>query len=53
MVPTTMLEQALEFPRQLRSGLQAGDAAGMADRRPAAVALCGLGGVGFGHGSPC
>ena len=44
MVPATMLEQALDFPRQLRSGLRAGDAAGMADRRPAAVALCGLGG---------
>ena len=48
MVPTTMLEQALDFPRQLRSGLQAGDAAGMADRRPAAVALCGLGGSAAG-----
>ncbi len=47
-VPATMLEQALDFPRQLRSGLAAGDAAGMADRRPAAVALCGLGGSAAG-----
>jgi glucose/mannose-6-phosphate isomerase len=48
MVPATMLEQALDFPRQLRSGLAAGDAAGMADRRVGAVALCGLGGSAAG-----
>ena len=47
-VPATMLGQALDFPRQLRSGLAAGDAAGMADRRPAAVAICGLGGSAAG-----
>jgi glucose/mannose-6-phosphate isomerase len=48
MVPATMLEQALDFPRQLRAGLAAGDAAGMADRRVGSVALCGLGGSAAG-----
>ena len=48
MVPDTMLGQALDFPRQLRAGLDAGAAAGMADRRPAAVAICGLGGSAAG-----
>jgi glucose/mannose-6-phosphate isomerase len=48
MVPATMLEQALDFPRQLLSGLAAGDAAGMADRQIGAVALCGLGGSAAG-----
>jgi glucose/mannose-6-phosphate isomerase len=43
-----MLEQALDFPRQLASGLAASAAAGLADRRPAAVALCGLGGSAAG-----
>ena len=47
-VPATMLGQALDFPRQLRAGLAAGDAAGLADRRPAAVAICGLGGSAAG-----
>ena len=48
MVPDTMLGQALDFPRQLRAGLDAGAAAGMADRSPAAVAICGLGGSAAG-----
>ena len=37
MVPATMLEQALDFPRQLRAGLAAGDAAGSAARLRAAA----------------
>ncbi|MGI9117065.1 MAG: SIS domain-containing protein [Gaiellales bacterium] len=48
MAPATMLEQALDFPRQLRAGLAAAEQAGMADRRPSAVALCGLGGSAAG-----
>ena len=47
-VPAAMLEQAFDLPRQLVAGIAAGDAAGMADRRPAAVALCGLGGSAAG-----
>ena len=48
MTPSTMLEQALDLPRQLLSGLAAGAAAGLADRRPGAVAVCGLGGSAAG-----
>ena len=48
MEPETMLEQALDFPRQLASGLAAAAAAGIAASRPQAVALCGLGGSAAG-----
>lgn len=48
MAPETMLEQALDFPRQLESGLAAAQAAGIASSRHQAVALCGLGGSAAG-----
>ncbi|MBJ7334487.1 MAG: hypothetical protein JHD05_07710, partial [Thermoleophilia bacterium] len=48
MAPETMLEQALDFPRQLASGLAAAATAGIAASRPQAVALCGLGGSAAG-----
>ena len=48
MAPETMLEQALDFPRQLASGLAAAEAAGIPAAGPQAVALCGLGGSAAG-----
>lgn len=48
MAPETMLEQALDFPRQLASGLAAAATAGIAASSPQAVALCGLGGSAAG-----
>ena len=48
MAPETMLEQALDFPRQLASGLAAAATAGIAASRPQAVALCGLRGSAAG-----
>ena len=48
MAPETMLEQALDFPRQLGSGLAAAETAGIAPTGPTSVALCGLGGSAAG-----
>ncbi len=48
MSSSVMLEQALDFPRQLVSGLAAAAEVRVADRRPEAVALCGLGGSAAG-----
>ncbi len=48
MAPSTMLEQALDFPRQLESGLAAARTAQVRALDFNAVALCGLGGSAAG-----
>ncbi len=48
MAPSTMLEQALDFPRQLESGLAAARTAQVPVLDFNAVALCGLGGSAAG-----
>ncbi len=48
MAPSTMLEQALDFPRQLESGLAAARTAQVPALHFNAVALCGLGGSAAG-----
>ncbi|MFM8611852.1 MAG: SIS domain-containing protein [Actinomycetota bacterium] len=48
MAPPTMLEQALEFPRQITLGLDAVTNLDMPREAPRAVALCGLGGSAAG-----
>lgn len=48
MAPATMLEQALDFPRQIVTGLDAAMAYTAPATPPTAVALCGLGGSAAG-----
>lgn len=48
MAPATMLEQALDFPRQIAIGLDAAMAYTAPETPPTAVALCGLGGSAAG-----
>ncbi len=48
MAPATMLEQALDFPRQINAGLDAAMAYVAPAAPPTAVALCGLGGSAAG-----